>query len=397
MYRGISRANTLLNRLPTTGTESQMKEYDRIKGEVYFLRAYFYWHLVKFYGGVPLQETEILQPEDIQYERATIDETYEFIIEDLERAIQLLEYKNGGNFASKGAAETLLGLAYLQMCGPQVNNNNSTAAEASRLLKGVIDNSGFTLLNNYADVYKLSNENNDEIVFNIEFSDLPSEYGQVTAYFGPGNQVITNSYSLLLSTFEHFYSYDTINDVRWAHNVASYALNANDTAYYIEPYERMDSLNDFKVNKFRLPLPEFGQKYPYLEWQSPYNYPVLKFSDVLLLYAEAECRANSGPTAAAYEAINRIRNRAGLDDLVSGLDYNGFMDALLQERSWELCFEGKRWEDLVRFGKLVETVRRLTITNPIGAANISEHNIFYPVPQIDITLSQGVLKQNEGY
>lgn len=401
MYRGIARANTLLNKMPTSGTVTEMNEYNRIKGEAYFLRAYFYWHLAKFYGGVPLQKSEILSPEEINFERAPIHETYEFILEDLDKAIELLEYKNGGNFASKGAAETLKGLAYLQMCGPQVNNNNATATEAAVALKSVIDNSGLVLLNNYADIYSLSNENNDEIVFNIEFSDQPSEYGQVTAYFGPGDQAVTNSYSVLRSTTDHFYSYDTINDIRWAHNVAAYNIKVNDTAYYNEPTSRTDSLWDYTVNKFRLPLPGIGNKYSFLEWQAPLNYPVLKFSDVLLLYAEAECRANNGPTAAAYEAINRIRNRAGLNDIAAGLDYTGFMNALLQERSWELCYEGKRWEDLVRFGKLIETVRGLGYTgsgtNVIAAENIDEHHIFYPIPQIDITLSGGVLIQNDGY
>jgi hypothetical protein len=157
-------------------------------------------------------------------------------------------------------------------------------------------------------------------------------------------------------------------------------------------------LNDYFVNKFRLPFPEnTSEGYPYLEWQSPLNYPVLKFSDVLLLYAEAECRANNGPTNDAYDAINRIRNRAGLNDLTPGLDYDTFMASLLQERSWELCFEGKRWEDLVRFGKLVETVKGLTSTNPLGAVNIRDHHIFMPIPQIEITLSKNVLEQNDGY
>jgi hypothetical protein len=398
MYLGISRANTLLDRIPATSDPSEMTELERIKGEAYFLRALFYWHLVKFYGGVPLITSEIKTPDDIIYTRATIEDTYKQIISDLEKAINLLDYRTGGNYASRGAAEMLLGMAYLQMCGPQVNNNNNTASLAVEVLKNIIENSGSNLLMNYADVYKLTNENNEEIIFNVEFSNQPSEYGQVTAYFGPGNQVVTNSYGILLSTQEHFYSYDTLKDSRWANNVAAYSINISGSEYVYEPTSREDPLNDYAVNKFRLPLPErTDQGYPYLEWQSPMNYPIMKFSDALLLYAEAECRANDGPTDAAYTAINRIRKRAGLENLTPGLDYNGFMDSLLQERSWELCFEGKRWEDLVRFGKLIETVQQLTTTNPLGAENIKEHHIFMPIPQIEITLSNGVLIQNDGY
>ena len=398
MYLGISRANTLLARIPESDNSTEQADLERIRGEAIFLRALFYWHLAKFYGGVPLITEEIKTPDDIVYERSSIEATYEQIISDLGEAIKLLDYKPGGNYASKGAAEALLGSVYLQMCGPQVNDNNTTAVQAAEVLKSVIDNSGSRLLNSYPEVYSLSNENNDEIIFNIEFSNLPSEYGQVTAYFGPGNQAITNSYHILLSSQEHFYSYDTVNDARWAHNVAAYEIKVSNNEYVFEPTSREDPLHDYFVNKFRLPLPgNPSQGYPFLEWQSPLNYPILKYSDVLLLFAEAECRANNGPTTEAYDAINQIRNRAGLDDLTSGLSYDAFMASLLQERSWELCFEGKRWEDLVRFGKLVETVQALTITNPLGAQNIRDYHIFMPIPQIEITLSKDVLKQNDGY
>lgn len=398
MYLGIARTNTLLDRMPTSDNPEVQADLDRIKGEAYFLRALFYWHLAKFYGGVPLTTSEIASPKDINYKRASIEETYELIISDLQKAIGILDYKPGGTFASKGSAETLLGLAYLQMCGPQVNNDNSTAQFAVAALQSVIENGGYSLLSNYADVFDLNNKNNNEIIFNIEFSNFPSEYGQVSAYFGLANQAITNSYHILHSSQEHFYSYDSINDKRWAKNVASYLINVSNNEYVYEPVIREDPLHDYYVNKFSLPLPAVpSDGYPYLEWQSPMNYPILKYSDALLLYAEAECRANGGPTQNAYNAINQIRQRAGLTDLTPGLDYNAFMDALLQERSWELCFEGKRWEDLVRFGKLVETVRKLTVTNPLGAANIKEHNIFMPIPQIEISLSEYVLEQNNGY
>jgi len=392
MYLGISRANTLLDRMPTSDNPEEQADLDRIRGEAYFLRGLFYWHLAKFYGGVPIITSEVASPEEINYTRASIEDTYQQIIGDLEKAIEMLDYKMGGTYASKGAAETLLGLAYLQMCGPQVNNNNSTAQNAIAALQSVIDNAGYNLLANYEDVFELTNENNNEIIFNIEFSNLPSEYGQVSAYFGLPNQALTNSYHILLSTQEHFYSYDTINDSRWANNVAAYMINIANNEYVFEPTSREDPLHDYYVNKFSLPLPENpADGYPYLEWQSPMNYPILKYADALLLYAEAECRANGGPTQNAYDAINQIRQRAGLDDLAAGMDYNAFMDALLQERSWELCYEGKRWEDLVRFGKLVETVQQLTVTNPLGAQNIKPHHIFMPVPQIEITLSEGVL------
>ncbi|MCB0589519.1 MAG: RagB/SusD family nutrient uptake outer membrane protein, partial [Phaeodactylibacter sp.] len=130
------------------------------------------------------------------------------------------------------------------------------------------------------------------------------------------------------------------------------------------------------------------------------DFPYLRYSDVLLMYAEALNELNNGPTAEAYQAINSVRKRArfnGTEELpilpdLSGLSYQGFKDALLQERQWEFVAEGQRWFDLVRFGQLEEQVPK---AKP-GVQPQPFHNLF-PVPQEEIDLNPNLLPQNPGY
>ena len=116
----------------------------------------------------------------------------------------------------------------------------------------------------------------------------------------------------------------------------------------------------------------------------------------MLIYAEAQTRADGSPNADAYTAINRVRNRAGLANL-SGPSGPGFLQEVLDERKRELCYEGHRWADLVRYGQLVETVQASSLGNPIAASNIMEHHVLFPVPDREIQVSGGDLEQNPGY
>ena len=109
------------------------------------------------------------------------------------------------------------------------------------------------------------------------------------------------------------------------------------------------------------------------------------------MYAEALNEINSGPDAAAYDAINQIRLRAGISDLSAGLTYQEFKDSILVERRWEFVMEGHRWYDLVRFGKLQEAVLQAK-----PDANVKEHHILFPIPQKERYYNP-LLTQNDGY
>jgi len=109
------------------------------------------------------------------------------------------------------------------------------------------------------------------------------------------------------------------------------------------------------------------------------------------MYAEALNEIGSGPDADAYDAINQVRVRAGIDSLSTGLGYQAFKDALLQERRWEFVMEGHRWYDLVRFGKL-----KVSVLASKPEANVQDHHLLFPIPQKERYYNP-LLSQNEGY
>jgi len=123
------------------------------------------------------------------------------------------------------------------------------------------------------------------------------------------------------------------------------------------------------------------------------SWPYMRYSELLLIYAEALNEANNGPGIDAYKAINKVRNRAGLPSL-DGLSKSQFKEAVLQERRVELCFEGHRWFDLVRTGRLEEAVKSENSFN--RNAQIKSHHNLFPIPQREVDANRA-LGQNDGY
>lgn len=359
----------------------------RILGEASFLRAFYYFQLARYYGGVPII-TENTNLNEFRNIRSSLAETYEIIINDLKVAEENIPVNNEPGRATKFAAKSYLAKVYLQMSG-QPLNDVSAAAKAATYAKDVIDNGPYALEPNYADVFKLQNEHGPEYIFSAEYMATNNEGGEVGTWDGPpGNWTYTITYSICRAMPEFFNSY-TSGDVRRDHNVVDYVVidaNGNtqptDDGFYYAFKWRHDPNPDTRGYA--------------TEWQSPFNFPLTRFADVLLIYAEAQTRADGSPNADAYAAINRVRTRAGLGNL-SGLSGPDFLKAVLDERKWELCYEGHRWADLVRYGKLIDVVRSSTEGNPIAAANIKEHHVLFPVPDREIQVSDGDLVQNPGY
>jgi hypothetical protein len=128
----------------------------------------------------------------------------------------------------------------------------------------------------------------------------------------------------------------------------------------------------------------------------PRNIKAIRFAEVLLSFAEAENEINQGPTSDAIDAVNRIRLRAGLQELQPGItaDYESFKNAVREERKWELAFEGIRWHDLKRWGILKETIEASRI--PWGGCVVEERHKYLPIPQAQIDLNPNLLPNN-GY
>lgn len=406
-YVGISRANTILNRLPAAierGVEIPQSEIDRISGEAYFLRGFYYWQLARLYGGVPLVTQEVVDVNTLSLVRNTLAETYAQIIADFEQAEALLPVVNQNGRARKYAATTFLAKAYLQMAGEPLNDATAAAKSLEYTTK-VIDEGGFALVPNYQDCFNYRDEYHSEYIFDAEYTFCGNcEGGQVGTWSGAPDFTFTQAYTLVRTFAEHYFSYDE-NDPRREWNIARYRIiDAQGTR---EPLEVGDT--SYYAYKWRHDTDEDERPEGFFEWQSPFNFPITRYADVLLMHAEALWRQAGSPAgftdSRALDAINQVRRRAyGVDlgtadpavDLVS-IDEQ----ALLDERKWELCYEGHRWHDLVRFGKLEEAVKSINYEHdpnlPRPDLSWQPHHIFFPIPQTVIDTGGGDLKQNCGY
>lgn len=386
-YVGISRCNIIIDKINEGNVSMPESARNRILGEASFLRGFYYFQLARYYGGVPLI-TETTNLNEFRNIRSSLGETYERVIGDFKTAEEYLPVISEPGRATKFAAKSFLAKAYLQMSGEPLNDPSS-AELAAMYARDVIDNGPYSLEPEYSDIFELEKEHGVEYIFSAEYISTDNEGGQVATWDGPpGNWENTITYSICQAMPELYESY-TEGDVRRDHNVVDYIV--------IDAQGNTQPTNDgfYYAFKWRHDPNPNTRGYA-TEWQSPFNFPLTRFADVLLIYAEAQVRADGTPNEAAYAAINRVRNRANLGDL-SGLSGPEFLHAVLDERKWELAFEGHRWTDLVRFGKLVEAVQGAVEGNPIAANNIKPHHVLFPLPAREIQVSNGDLDQNPGY
>lgn len=381
-YKGISNANFAIEGIPRVNMEEGLK--NRLLGEAHFLRAMLYFDLARLFGDVPLV---LSLNAEVTPSRAPAGQVYDQAIQDLQFAKQNLppSYPAGQGLgrATLGAANALAAKVYLTRGNWQECINHCQA---------VMSSGNYSLWEDFAEVFRLDNENGKESIFNVGFGTANNsisfwEVGQFNVRLLPrelsGQIPGVNAQGWQVATRYLYDSYDP-QDRRRAVTLLTTINNVDGTTTTVEPH----------IQKYwdRIGEPAAGN--------TDNDFPYLRYADVLLMYAEALNEQNNGPTAEAYQAINSIRKRArfnGTEELpilpdLSGLSYQEFRDALLRERLWEFVAEGHRWFDLVRFGKLQEQAPK---AKP-GVQPQPFHNIF-PVPQEEIDLNPNLLPQNTGY
>ena len=444
-YRGINQANGVINR----ATEVEMDEAEKTVriAEVRFLRAFYYFQIVKTYGDAHLSLEETLDVE-VTANRTPQAEIYaQAIVPDLEFAIANLPASQSDyGRATKPAAEFLLGKALLTRSYTSFAEGND-AARAETLFGNVINNYDFALLDNFADLWDITNQMNSEIIFVISNSKEQVDSG-IDPYGHRGHLYFLQEYDVrrgmtrdiangrpwkrhrptdfMLTLWNRDVDdrYDASFKHVWYSNVGADATEANpdtgeparaalaigDTAIFIPGPMRNDlwpqSRQDTKpyivvtddeyserlfpsLNKWIDPTRPDRQKE-----QGQRDFILMRLADAYLLRAEA--RLQQGDAAGAAEDINVVRTRAAVPGQeaaiqITAADVN--LDFLLDERARELAGEGWRWWDLVRTGKLVERTR---LYNP-QAANIQDYHTVRPIPQEQIDRTQGGYPQNPGY
>lgn len=378
-YVLIARTNSILARIDASPVSDNLKK--QFTGEASALRALAYFNLVRLWGGVPLV-TEPVSDIDASYKvgRASVQDVYAQIQADLVKAEGLLPVSYPAaeiGKVTKGAAQSLLGQVYL---------TQKKYAEAAAEFKKVVTSGTYSLLPVYANLYKAGQQGNAEAVLQVHYRTMSNGLGSnLPNHFAPtGSQGIViptgGAYGFNQPTEDIAAAYTT-GDIR-RNNIADGYTQAGAfvAAKYIRGYVERETGS--------------GNADSGADWY------VVRYADILLMYAEALNEVNKAPTADAYMAINLVRKRAGLTDL-SGLNYETFKTAVYNEERLESPFEGHRWFDLLRTDRAI-TVMNAKISGTgkptVGISTpIKQYQLLYPIPVLVVTTSSPAIVQNEGY
>lgn len=417
-YKNIRSVNYVLKSLGATYTAGKTTlgegtavmspaQKNQLAGEALFLRAYHYFNLVRLYGDVFLV-TEPVDPEQSKkITRTPIAACYQLIIADLMAAQDLLSpapYVAGSSNTDLGratswAAKALLAKVYLSTKQP---------AAALPLLDEVINNSGHALLPSFADVFSINNEMNKELLFAVRFKAGGFGLGNLMA----NNFAPTSSGSAVVNGDGLGYNFPT-NELDLAYKTPATGAADSRKAVTMAKYS-----SKLYVKKFISPV--------LVKFDAENDFPILRFSDVLLMKAEALGFGN-----AATLLINQVRERAGAVEYASGDFNNGFykypldgsnpnaltdeshfLTALLNERRFEFAFENQRFFDLLRTGQAIKVIKnhyalefdahykayRPAFTLAELQANLTEEKLLLPIPQRELDANDQIkIIQNPGY
>ena len=404
-YTGIYRANFTIEKGTPLSTGEDSLKVKTLIAEARFLRAYFYFEMVKFFENIPLLTSVPTSLGEINAPQSNPSDVYNQIAADLVFATNNLPERIGSARASKWAAQSLLARVYLFKNGVYDGDLNAegvtvNATYCLKQLEDVITNSGHGLLPKYDSIFYSSKEFGIESVFEIAFEPSPvlgdwgSEHyteGNLAAQMmGPragGSSIWYRGWAFGVMTHKLFQ--DMQGDPRLnATILTQQTILASASSLSQGAYQHTGYYN----NKYTTRIEDRGPKGT-PELHNTSNIRVIRFSDVLLMAAELGQNANY---------LNQVRNRVGLANIAYS------EDALFRERRMELAGEGLRYFDLLRRGQSVAS-KELTVSGNIGpqytGMPISIYNVtfnsatrgFLPIPQVEIDLSAGTLVQNKGY
>jgi starch-binding outer membrane protein, SusD/RagB family len=385
LYNQIYRANIVLEKIePFT-----FAKVPQFKGEAQFLRAMAYFDLVRYFGDVPLTTKILTIEESKKIQREPVLNVYNLILEDLKFAVANLPetYVTADKGrATKWAAKALLGRVYLTMYGAPLKQADKLALAKAELADVIAKESLFPLAANFADLFKAVNDNKFN-VFEVQY---------VSGGLGLGNLAPFDMAFQFPSQWSAFQpsGYDAVVSPQlmagWP-NLDKRKFATVDTGYTDAKTGAKSTRSQF--TKFV----EKGSTIPVDRYDHPNNYPLIRYEDVLLMYAEILNEEAATPPTQAITNLNRIRKRAGLADITPATK-EAFRLALEQERQWEFCGEGLRWHDLVRTGRALPVMNKFMTDNKVPInRTLDDHDLLYPIPLKELLINPGYWKQNPGY
>lgn len=379
-YQAIRNANIVISRAPK-GNKISKEDVAKFVGEAKFLRALAYFDLVRNWAGVPLRTENNM--DSINVKRSSVAEVYALILDDLSYAENNLpDAPRLAGAPSKWAAKTVLADVYL---------NLQRYADASAKALEVIQSNKFSLVNvsspsDFEKLYGADVATSTEEIFYFKYSRLTGQgFGYLiyahypgSGYYPPGGYYTAYSDTAANSFIKNW----DRNDLRYSYNW----------------YRQTFGLGNATIlnRKFRDPLTTTG---------AGNDYPMYRYADLLLLYAEAAARAANGPITDAMEKLNMVHRRAygrnpstpdktidfSLGDYAS---LQAFLDLLVKERGYETCFEGKRWLDLKRMGIAKDVIKA------VKGKTVADKHMLWPIPTGEYNYNKAidpVKDQNPGY
>lgn len=364
-YDGINRANVAIDNISNNPALSSQKDKDLVN-EAKFLRAVLYFNIVRWFGDVPLvlHETTTLSAEALNVSNTPEAEVYAQIETDLLDAEALPVKQQINGRPTSGSAKSILSKVYL------TQKKWQQAAEKS---KEVIDDKVYDLFENFEDVFNVATKNGKEHIYSAQFKGLSNWNGNMLASTSAPNTVpgIAGDQADALHTagglFESFAEDDARKYVTFG---VKYVSPTDGKTYTTIPH----------FNKY------FDLATPASPGQSSKNTPIIRFAEVLLIYAEAANEYQNGPSALAYEAIDRVRKRAHiplLSEISPALSKDDFREAVFNERRKELVYEYQRWFDLARRGPDYFVAR----LKAAGKTNAQPKHVHFPIPQRELDLN----------
>lgn len=377
-YTGIEKANWVLEKVPAISMNDNRKK--EILGEAFFLRAFNHWMLTKNFGDIVVKTKASTSLTEAVAGKSPKAEVYQQIYADLEEAAANLSSYTPGLVKGRPSKEVALGL---HAKAALYNEDWATALQKAR---EVLAANKYALMADVRDLYNVAKEDQarQENMWAFESErDSPGRTSQLGSLYGPKNsespEYGKSSFGSAFA-FPAFYNSFDEKDKRRQLLATSYTKANGQVVEQkdITPVTQQAVL----VKKYQDPN-SIGGNYAV-------NIPILRLADIYLIAAEAEARLN-GPTGQAYEYINTVRRRAGLDDLPTGLSKEAFIDAVLQERSWEFFAEGDRWYDLTRTGKFL-TVTPAATNDLFPVRTPQAKHKYFPIPQVEINANSKMVQ-----
>ncbi len=439
LFRGIHFSNIAIENIPNILENDPNADEDILNlriAECKFLRALNYMYLINIFGQVPLVD-HVLAPSEYIIDKASLQDLFDLIEQDLLEVIPVLPEKseldpeNIGR-ATKGAAKALLARSYLFESSyathwpgdSRFEGLNERWQDVLDVCEDIIGSDQYQLVgydgttyetwwgpqtNGYRYLFTVEGENNEESIFEIQYLNDGLDYTSTRAgslvqwtsaryrNLADGSESLTGYWGLGWPTEDHVAEYEA-GDVRFETNVAAPGDSIEISGGQRFPINFEHSATGYYLRKYELSAEQFADASGHSWQKSPFNIKLLRYGDVILMAAEAAIMLSDNTKASDY--INRIRTRArvcGGGAVPADLTGTITLEQLISERRIELAFEGRRYFDMVRWNIAVDEMDNTATPEGVPISYSSPKNDFMPLPQREITVSQGGLTQHEGW